>query len=368
MADCKFQLRLTIVGLLLVALGTLEYTLAATASNVALGKPANQTDTANGADPSRAVDGNSSTCWATASTAVEWTLDLNNYYNIEEVSIQGPGSQWVTSVGAHSTANTTSNPPENIIGDYNRKWWYGALIEVAFAEKVRLSGVDIYEAIGWDAAGVGEIKCYVEDGWETVWNTTSKRIDSGVVTFSPNLTKPCSSSRLKLTVAPGYPHTYIDAVRIHGIPIGEAKLEMGLTHGKNEAENIMNLSTNSTATWSPDNKGPYRYLRIQANPKNETLSLCEVQVQGQLQQRTPYFQVATGIAMPNPPISTVFDVMSKTECAFVCLRKTKPECVTAQFDQATSRCALYNGFEHNHDPSNGKITIVFKFAAHFFAN
>ncbi|KAH3754443.1 hypothetical protein DPMN_189117 [Dreissena polymorpha] len=72
--------------------------------------------------------------------------------------------------------------------------------------------------------------------------------------------------------------------------------------------------------------------------------------------------------MSNPPISTVFKVVSNTVCAFVCLRQTEPECLTAQFDQATSRCALLNGFEHNHDPSNGTITIVFKFAAHFFAN
>ncbi|KAH3754595.1 hypothetical protein DPMN_189273 [Dreissena polymorpha] len=72
--------------------------------------------------------------------------------------------------------------------------------------------------------------------------------------------------------------------------------------------------------------------------------------------------------MSNLTISTVFDVLSNAVCAFVCLRQTEPECVTAQFDQAASRCALINGFEHNHDPSNGKITIVFKFAAHFFAN
>ncbi|KAH3699574.1 hypothetical protein DPMN_074531 [Dreissena polymorpha] len=58
-----------------------------TASNVALGKPANQTNTADGADPSRAVDGDASTCWVTASTTGEWTLDLKNYFNIEEVSI-----------------------------------------------------------------------------------------------------------------------------------------------------------------------------------------------------------------------------------------------------------------------------------------
>ncbi|KAH3748351.1 hypothetical protein DPMN_182794 [Dreissena polymorpha] len=87
MAECKIQLRMTIVGLLMVALGTLGYTMAATASNVALGNPATQTDTAGGADPSRAVDGNKSTCAETASPDGNWTIYLNNYYNIEEVSI-----------------------------------------------------------------------------------------------------------------------------------------------------------------------------------------------------------------------------------------------------------------------------------------
>ncbi|KAH3860127.1 hypothetical protein DPMN_023018 [Dreissena polymorpha] len=56
--------------------------------NVALDKPANQTDTAGGSDPSFAVDGNTSTCSETASSAAaEWMLDLTNYYVIEEVSI-----------------------------------------------------------------------------------------------------------------------------------------------------------------------------------------------------------------------------------------------------------------------------------------
>ncbi|KAH3816743.1 hypothetical protein DPMN_118264 [Dreissena polymorpha] len=62
---------------------------------------------------------------------------------------------------------------------------------------------------------------------------------------------------------------------------------MGLTHGKNEAEGITNLSTNSIATWSPDNKGPYRYMTIKANEQNDTLKLCEVQAHGHLQERPP---------------------------------------------------------------------------------
>ncbi|KAH3701392.1 hypothetical protein DPMN_076378 [Dreissena polymorpha] len=72
--------------------------------------------------------------------------------------------------------------------------------------------------------------------------------------------------------------------------------------------------------------------------------------------------------MSNPPVSTVFEVDSSIVCALICLRQTEPACVAAQFDQATKSCALFNGFEHNHDPSNPKITIVFKCAAHFFAN
>ena len=61
-----------------------------TASNVALDKPATQTDTSIGADPRLAVDGNPETCSKTASDAAEWTLDLNDYYIIENVLIQ-PG-------------------------------------------------------------------------------------------------------------------------------------------------------------------------------------------------------------------------------------------------------------------------------------
>ena len=58
-----------------------------TAPNVALRKPATQTDTASGAGPDLAVDGDSSTCAATASAAAEWTLDMMDYFIIDEVSI-----------------------------------------------------------------------------------------------------------------------------------------------------------------------------------------------------------------------------------------------------------------------------------------
>ncbi|KAH3729999.1 hypothetical protein DPMN_055978 [Dreissena polymorpha] len=54
------------------------------------------------------------------------------------------------------------------------------------------------------------------------------------------------------------------------------------------------------------------------------------------------------------------------ECAISCLRQ--PACVTAQFDKATQSCALFNAYEHTHDPSNSKTTTVFRFAAFFLQN
>ncbi|KAH3748350.1 hypothetical protein DPMN_182793 [Dreissena polymorpha] len=234
---------------------------------------------------------------------------------------------------------------------------------------MRLSRVDIYEYLSETHAGVGEIKCYVNGGWETVWSTAAIRSlneSRGRQTFSPNLTKSCFSNRFNLTKATTSTYMAIDAVNIHGAN-ESFKIEMGLTQGKNEAEGITTLSSNSTATWSPDNKGPYRYMKIQAaDPQNKTLQLCEVQAHGHLQERTPYFEVFTGIAMSNPPVSTVFEVNSKTMCALICLRLTEPACVVSQFDQATQTCAMFNSFEHTHDPKNGNTTIVFKFADRLF--
>ena len=54
---------------------------------MALGKPATQTDTAGGADPKLAVDGDTTTCSRTDSFTAEWELDLEEYYLIEDVSI-----------------------------------------------------------------------------------------------------------------------------------------------------------------------------------------------------------------------------------------------------------------------------------------
>ncbi|KAH3725656.1 hypothetical protein DPMN_051505 [Dreissena polymorpha] len=62
---------------------------------------------------------------------------------------------------------------------------------------------------------------------------------------------------------------------------------MGLTQGKYDAERVGNQSSTSIGIWSPSNKGPYRYIRIKANPQNDTLKLCEVQVKGYTQAGTP---------------------------------------------------------------------------------
>ncbi|KAH3875736.1 hypothetical protein DPMN_039012 [Dreissena polymorpha] len=62
---------------------------------------------------------------------------------------------------------------------------------------------------------------------------------------------------------------------------------MRLTHGMYEAEEIMNTSTIGQASLSLSDKGPYRHVRIQANQENETLTLCEIQIKGNPQPRTP---------------------------------------------------------------------------------
>ncbi|KAH3868955.1 hypothetical protein DPMN_032110 [Dreissena polymorpha] len=80
------------------------------------------------------------------------------------------------------------------------------------------------------------------------------------------------------------------------------------------------------------------------------------------------FSVFTDIAMINPPVITVFKVVSDIVCATICLRQTEPECMTAQFDQATHICTLFNGYKHTKDSSNANKTAVCKWDAHFFAN
>ena len=51
---------------------------------MALGKNAFQTDTANGGTPALAVDGDPSTCSESASALADWTLNLGDYFIIEE--------------------------------------------------------------------------------------------------------------------------------------------------------------------------------------------------------------------------------------------------------------------------------------------
>ncbi|XP_052219995.1 uncharacterized protein LOC127837151 [Dreissena polymorpha] len=125
---------------------------------VAVGKNANQT---NGSSASLAMDGRTDTCSQTASIAAEWTLDLTENYQIEEVSIYA---------------------------DY-------------------------------------EAKSYT--------------------------------------------------------------IDKGLALGKYKAATIMNTTTSSENTWRPASNGPYRHIRIKANPQNQPLKLCELQITGSPQPRTP---------------------------------------------------------------------------------
>ncbi|KAH3875745.1 hypothetical protein DPMN_039021 [Dreissena polymorpha] len=62
---------------------------------------------------------------------------------------------------------------------------------------------------------------------------------------------------------------------------------MGMTHGMYEAEEVMNTSTLGQASLSLSDKDPYRYVKIQVNQENETLTLCEIQIKGYPQPRTP---------------------------------------------------------------------------------
>ncbi|KAH3748067.1 hypothetical protein DPMN_182504 [Dreissena polymorpha] len=54
-------------------------------SNVALDKPAIQTDTARGFESKLAGDGDTATCSTAASTSSEWESDLEDYYPISTI-------------------------------------------------------------------------------------------------------------------------------------------------------------------------------------------------------------------------------------------------------------------------------------------
>ncbi|KAH3792903.1 hypothetical protein DPMN_146404 [Dreissena polymorpha] len=153
----------------------------------------------------------------------------------------------------------------------------------------------------------------------------------------------------------------IDGVKIYADNETKYKIEMGLALGQYEAVTIMNTNT----YWYPASNGPYRHVRITANPQNQPLKLCELELWGDSKPRTPQFRVFTGIAMSNPPVRTVSSVC-QIECSSICLGQTKPACVTAQFDQSRKSCALFDGFEHVESPTNANKTVVFAFAAHIF--
>ncbi|KAH3875746.1 hypothetical protein DPMN_039022, partial [Dreissena polymorpha] len=84
---CRFDVRRTFAAIILVEFAILEYSIGTTVSNVALGKPATQTDTAGGANASFAVDGNKTTCSKTESYTAKWEIDLNDYHLLTEFSI-----------------------------------------------------------------------------------------------------------------------------------------------------------------------------------------------------------------------------------------------------------------------------------------
>ncbi|XP_052285052.1 tolloid-like protein 1 [Dreissena polymorpha] len=159
----------------------------------------------------------------------------------------------------------------------------------------------------------------------------------------------------------------IEEVSIHSsVEAKSYEIEMGLARGKYEAAAILSPSAFSSATWRPTSKGPYRHVRVMAKPQNQPLTICELQIKGSEQPKTPPFRVFTGIAMSNPPLRTVAPVESQIECSSICLRQKIPACVTAQFDQAEKRCALFDGCEHTDSPGNEKKTVVFAVAANCF--
>ncbi|XP_052236331.1 uncharacterized protein LOC127848077 [Dreissena polymorpha] len=158
----------------------------------------------------------------------------------------------------------------------------------------------------------------------------------------------------------------IDAIKLHGRADMSYKLGMGVTKGVYKAERIMNTSSSNPAKWGPAVIGLYRYIRVRANPQNDELAVCELKVNGY--PRTPHYRVITGIAMSNSPVRTASNVVSVIECASICLQQTDPVCMATQYNQVTKSCALFGDLEHTKDSSNLSRTVVFKFAAHAFAN
>ncbi|KAH3882985.1 uncharacterized protein LOC127833432 [Dreissena polymorpha] len=182
-------------------------------------------------------------------------------------------------------------------------------------------------------------------------------------------TDTCSKStsinaEWKLDLAEYY---LIEEVSIHSsVEAKSYTIEMALARGKYEADAILSPSAFSSSTWRPTSKGPYRHVRVMARPQNQPLTICELQIKGSPQPRTPPFRVFTGIAMSIPSVCTIAPVEGQIECSSICLRQKIPACVTAQFDQAKKSCALFDGCEHTDYPSNEIKTVVFAFAANCF--
>ena len=62
------------------------------ATNVAIGKPSKQTDTANGLGAAFGNDNNTNTCMETTSLDASWELDLGGLFKIEYVIVRGKGT------------------------------------------------------------------------------------------------------------------------------------------------------------------------------------------------------------------------------------------------------------------------------------
>ncbi|KAH3831289.1 hypothetical protein DPMN_104551 [Dreissena polymorpha] len=81
-----------------------KFTLLAPSTNVAIGKPSKQTDTANGLGAALGNDNNTNTCTETTSSDASWEVDLGGVFQIESVIVHGmDNGQWVSRVIAFSS-------------------------------------------------------------------------------------------------------------------------------------------------------------------------------------------------------------------------------------------------------------------------
>ncbi|KAH3869401.1 hypothetical protein DPMN_032565 [Dreissena polymorpha] len=263
-----------VIGILLVTHGDVEFVSANTILNVALGKNASQTDTAVGITPALAVDGFPSTCSISATASANWTLDLGDFYIIEEVSETRSESQWVSSV-LKATSENTGWLSTNIKGANDTNVWMAEnlhFVEVWFPGTVSPTQFDIYFESG--AGSVKTIKCsdIYTLSYDPIWRNNPDNITNGRQMVSHVVNSSCFANWYHLEFAVSNHPLQVDAISSRGERDNQSWQQwasivddVSSELSGYEASNIKGV--NDGAVWQPQSALNLQYVEVMFDNK-----------------------------------------------------------------------------------------------------